>query len=134
PAGGGADPALEGRPDAAVRLVTDVDGRGEGPPRDLTRSVARAVVHEDDLARKGRTLEEAHELAQHRLDAPGLVVGQDDDRDLGAHGRILSTRAGLPAATAYAGTSRVTTAPAPICAPRPTVTPGRTIAPIPRSA
>lgn len=45
------------------------------------------------------------------------------------------TRAGLPTATAYAGTDFVTTAPAPIMAPRPIVMPGRRVAPPPdRSA
>ena len=33
--------------------------------------------------------------------------------------RIRKTRAGTPATTAYGGTSCVTTAPAPTCAPRP---------------
>ena len=40
-------------------------------------------------------------------------------------------RAGLPATVAPAGTSRVTTLPAPISASSPTVTPGSTIAPPP---
>src|SRR6266576_1902526 len=40
-------------------------------------------------------------------------------------------RAGLPITVTPAGTSRVTTLPAPITAPSPTVTPGRTIAPPP---
>ena len=43
-------------------------------------------------------------------------------------------RAGLPATLANGGTSWVTTAPAPTIAPRPMVTPGRTIALIPISA
>src|SRR5579863_2238414 len=47
--------------------------------------------------------------------------------------RIRRTRAGTPATTAKAGTSRVTTAPAPTIAPRPIVTPGRTTAPVPMS-
>jgi hypothetical protein len=41
-----------------------------------------------------------------------------------AQSRMRRTRAGLPTATAYAGISRGTTAPAPICAPRPMRTPG----------
>ncbi len=43
-------------------------------------------------------------------------------------------RAGLPRTTAPAGTSRVTTAPAPITAFSPMVTSGRTIAPVPITA
>src|SRR5262249_58666888 len=57
--------------------------------------------------------------------------GQRDDPL--AHHREPITRAGTPAAIAPAGTSRVTTAPAPTCAPRPTVTPGRIVAPTPTS-
>ncbi len=45
-----------------------------------------------------------------------------------------SGRAGLPATTAPSGTSRVTTAPAPITASRPIVTPGSTTAPPPSHA
>ncbi|GAA2194362.1 hypothetical protein GCM10009848_58020 [Micromonospora lupini] len=41
------------------------------------------------------------------------------------------TRAGLPAATAYGGTERVTIAPAPMTAPRPMVTPCRITARVP---
>ena len=37
-------------------------------------------------------------------------------------------RAGLPTTTAWAGTLRVTTAPAPTMAPRPMVSPGRIVA------
>src|SRR5205814_2335709 len=44
------------------------------------------------------------------------------------------TRAGLPATIVRAGTSFVTTAPAPIIAPSPIVTPGRITAPLPIEA
>ncbi len=37
-------------------------------------------------------------------------------------------RAGFPTTTAFAGTDRVTTAPAPTIAPRPMVRPGRIVA------
>ena len=42
---------------------------------------------------------------------------------------LLSTWAGLPTATTFAGTSFVTTAPAPITLFSPIVTPGSTITP-----
>src|SRR5689334_1622849 len=45
--------------------------------------------------------------------------------------RHTRTRAGLPKAVAPAGTSRVTTLPAPISASSPMATPGRIIAPAP---
>ena len=48
-----------------------------------------------------------------------------------AVGRRGTTRAGLPAATIPSGTSRATTAPAPITQSAPIVTPGRMIAPAP---
>src|SRR5262249_42127207 len=45
-----------------------------------------------------------------------------------------TTRAGTPATTAWAGTSRVTTAPAPTTAPSPTVSPPRMVALLPIEA
>src|SRR5581483_10053547 len=64
--------------------------------------------------------------------------GDDDDVDT-AHVAAVGAarariRAGLPATTAPAGTSRVTTAPAPTSAPSPIVTPPRTTAPEPIEA
>ncbi len=59
-------------------------------------------------------------------------------KPVGKHGhghsvnRVLSTFAGLPAATARAGMLEVTTAPAPITAPSPMVTLGRITVPAPR--
>src|SRR6516162_3331607 len=41
--------------------------------------------------------------------------------------KVLHTRAGLPTAKDRGGTSRTTTLPAPTAAPRPMVTPGRTM-------
>ena len=40
---------------------------------------------------------------------------------------VLTTLAGLPTTTAPAGTSEVTTLPAPMTAPEPMVTPGRMV-------
>lgn len=44
---------------------------------------------------------------------------------------FLTIRAGLPATTWKAGTSFITTLPAPTVTPRPIVTPGRTVTPPP---
>src|SRR5581483_5186241 len=62
-------------------------------------------------------------------------AGADDHRALG-HQRPPRrwARAGTPATTASAATSRVTTAPAPTVARSPTVTPQRMTAPEPMAA
>lgn len=44
---------------------------------------------------------------------------------------VRITRAGLPTATTFAGSSRLTTAPAPTTVFSPIVTPAETIAPLP---
>src|SRR5690606_29557274 len=135
------DAGLESRADAAVGRVAR-RAAGEGGERGFgrfERAVARAVVDEDDLGVGLVRAEPADELAEHGRDVLFLVEREDDDRERGGHfrsqsGRSRRMRAGLPTTTAYAGTSRVTTAPAPTCAPLPMVTPGRTIAPTPTSA
>ena len=62
-----------------------------------------------------------------RLVREGEDVVERDRGGGGAHASIFrSTFAGTPAATVRAGTSRVTTLLAPMTAPSPMVTPGRT--------
>src|SRR5262249_37734290 len=67
---------------------------------------------------------------------PAAVVRHDDDVDSGHEPAVFGsrTRAGTPATTSPAPTSRVTTAPAPTIAPSPIVTPHMTIAPEPSEA
>src|SRR6185503_6109883 len=55
-------------------------------------------------------------------------------RPIGPSGRSLMNLAGTPPTKVFAGTSRVTTAPAPTIAPRPTATPARIVAPVIRTA
>ena len=57
------------------------------------------------------------------------VVDDEDPHDAGVRSR--TTRAGTPATTVIAGTSRVTTDPAATTEPLPTVTPARTVLPAP---
>ena len=65
------------------------------------------------------------------LDEPSREVLADEAGAAGeqdGHQVAPTTRAGTPATVAPAGTSRVTTAPAPTVAPSPMVTPPRTTA------
>src|SRR5205085_7281990 len=59
---------------------------------------------------------------------------QFDHASLSSCCRRACNRAGIPTTTEFAGTSCVTTAPAPTVAPGPMVTPQRMIAPLPIDA
>src|SRR6185436_14418322 len=71
-----------------------------------------------------------------RDDEVAAIGGPWTGRDNGEPGhdygvRVETTRAGMPTATAWAGTDSRTTAPAPITACSPIVTPSRIFAPAP---
>src|SRR5262249_31477689 len=93
---------------------------------DLRRAIARAVVDDDDLRvgpeRRQRGMQLAHAAIEQHL----LVEGRENDAERdrrGTHARLRNARAGTPATVVPAGTSRVTTAPAPITAPSSIVMP-----------
>ncbi len=76
------------------------------------------------------------DLAQHHLATQGLLrsVGYIVLFGGGSDRNARTTRAGLPTTRLFGGTSFVTTAPAPMMAFSPTITPARTIAPPPSHA
>ena len=83
------------------------------------------------------------QLARHQAASSSLILPlvhtpvSPLDRRLAIPGKSsmwLMARAGLPTTTAPGGTSRVTTAPAPIKAGAPIVTPGSSTAPAPTIA
>src|SRR5262249_38990049 len=92
----------------------------------------RIGMQEGKTAVKERARAESQTARQFAGDA---VVGTDGhvirSWPQGRSGLEVAMRAGFPAATAPAGTSRETTAPAATVAPLPICTPFRTIAPIP---
>src|SRR5438552_5902679 len=121
----------------AVRGLADV---GQ-PVRPVGRELApEAVLRRDhDLrevsgaAQRGRRLFRDGQVAAADEEGAG---GDDQDPPRTAHGagagsRVRTTRAGTPTATAPAGRSSVTTAPAPTTTWWPMVTPSMTFAPAP---
>jgi hypothetical protein len=72
-----------------------------------------------------------HREGMNRRRIIAIAIVSDKNLTDKSHQAGLCTRAGLPKTVAPAGTSRVTTLPAPMSAPSPILIPGRMIAPPP---
>ena len=148
--------ALEAMASGCPCLVADTGGLREVVPHEEVglrfrsrdpeslASVAVRVLADDELGR--RLVAEAYEhlrsfdWADVAEQTAGVYAGSCSatarprlaaQRRLTGVSRIRNTRAGTPPTTAFAGTSLVTTAPAPTIALSPTVTPRRIWAPWP---
>src|SRR6478736_3064105 len=128
----------------------------EQMPESLVLLMRQALVAEEDdevlhqrvvhflellIAERARQVDAADLRADMRRQLPDLdclighgcsfVAAAARHDSTSAQTSARTTRAGLPSARVFGGTSRVTTLPAPITAPSPIVTPGSTIAPPP---
>src|SRR5690606_9050897 len=113
-------------------------GRGDpGMGHRAVRAPADAGVFPQawpDAAGGRRSGDDARRLVPPGTECPheGLRTSREAHSGRGpCAGSVFRTRAGFPATTTSAGTSRVTTLPAPTTARSPMVTPGRMIAPPP---
>src|SRR5262249_19505121 len=93
--------------------------------------VQRTRAGQHDNRREARLVQCPHCREQVRIGASELRRAVDVENGVRTHVRLPITCAGFPTATAPAGTSRVTTAPAPITAPAPMCTPSSTITLLP---
>ena len=134
--------------DAPVDLRASTEGRARLGRLGLRDGLARTIVSR----RRGSAPSPQRHADLVRRGVRALVAGRDRPRPRGGGGprdrgdgphlggsaeeltSQRSGRAGTPATVVSAGTSRTTTAPAPITAPSPTLIPWRTLAPVPTDA
>lgn len=121
----------------SIGAVADANGKGR------TAVLGEFTLESSDKRAAGKRIA-VNDVADGgvKLFAHGLVMGAEIQKG-NLHKQfayragglaVLITRAGFPATTAPAGTSRVTTLPAPTMAPGPMVMPHKSVAPEPMDA